>query len=555
MNALILFMMTKTLSAAAMQTKSFFNKMYDYTDKYYDKRLIGINKYIANSIFGGEEILSRLYITKDLRIILPEYNNIEIEMPSIAKAVYLLFLKNPDGFTFSELKPKGALRESKLRDMLIDICLSVIGRDSCDEVETYVKQILGNPDYDTIDDCCGLIYDAFASMIDVSIAERYVVYAKYKDEREGFPKIIDAEGKKYIKLPRKLIEWEEETDFKHSHLDKVLMKRQQEERKIIEQSLTEATIQERAKQACKLLDKLKTMPNGEVELQERIMSAHDSEFDGYKFPSSLNDGERALYVWKQFRAYLDSCDKKLSAMYSRNWLPITSNYIMDEQYIDLDHKELPIISLNDAVVETHCYSLLYALNENSLYDNTYKVPLRDIIEYSPKYISIKEDIQNRIAMELEKGPVDIDELQKDILKTEYNITWIPQTKIESLCGCEQPNNNYVAREPSTDDTILDDICEGWNLLEPTLIIKHLSDDFMYESQLCFGILDFDEYSDYLIEKFSTMSSKGEFVEAEIVADEHSECGKMILLDNGDNIAFFRIETEDGLVVKGDLRLL
>lgn len=534
----------------------FLENMDYYTDKYKESQLTGITKYIADSIFGGKETLSRIHITKDLRIFLPDYGNMEIKMPSIAKAVYLLFLENPDGFTFGALNPYGEFQALALRHRLINICLHIIGRGSCDEVVTYVTNILGNPEYDTIDDCCGMIYEAFALRMDVNIAEQYAVSATFKgsftDGRDGFDGPMDVESPKYIRLPHNLIEWEDP----HEHYIKTLIIQEQKERKTLEESLPEDIIQERARQACALLDKLKAMPNGAKKLQKRIMSAHKEGCYSYRsmpytFPSELNNGTEAMEVWKRFREYLDSCEKKLAAIYSRNWMPIKSNYLV-EQYIDLNHKELPIISLDDADVETNCYSLLYVLNDDTLYDSTYGVPVRDIIEYSPEYIAIKDEIDERISQELEKSAVDADELRKDILLNEYDIIWIPPSEMEWFCGSEIPFTRSIMREPANDTEILDDICNGWNMLESTFIIKHLSEDFTYDSQWVLETLDADGYADYLTKKFSTLLANGAFVRAEIVPDSHSECGKMIKLTQSENVCYFRIKTKEGLISKGDL---
>lgn len=47
--------------------------------------------------------ISRLYITDNLRILLPDYNNIEVKMTAQQKAVYLLFLYHPEGIILKRL--------------------------------------------------------------------------------------------------------------------------------------------------------------------------------------------------------------------------------------------------------------------------------------------------------------------------------------------------------------------------------------------------------------------------------------------------------------------
>ena len=47
--------------------------------------------------------LSRLLITKDYRFILADYDNTEVELQPVHKAVYLLFLAHPEGIEFKRL--------------------------------------------------------------------------------------------------------------------------------------------------------------------------------------------------------------------------------------------------------------------------------------------------------------------------------------------------------------------------------------------------------------------------------------------------------------------
>lgn len=55
-------------------------------------RLLGIPLDVIVAFVARYETISRLLITDDLRIFLPDYNNIEITMPALYKAVYLLFI-------------------------------------------------------------------------------------------------------------------------------------------------------------------------------------------------------------------------------------------------------------------------------------------------------------------------------------------------------------------------------------------------------------------------------------------------------------------------------
>ncbi len=98
--------------------------------------------------------------------------------------------------------------------------------------------------------------------------------------------------------------------------------------------------------------------------------------------------------------------------------------------------------------------------------------------------------------------------------------------------------------------ILRDFAEAWNTLNPELIIKHLSPEFIYDSQWVFSSLDYHGYKDYIRGKFETIRNTGSSVMAEMGYDERGEL--LIQLNQGGNIAFYRIQVENDKVVKGDL---
>ena len=63
----------------------------------------GLNEWTFRGLFKTKSQLSRLIITKDYRILLPDYNDIEVKLEPLVKAVYLLFLRHPEGIIFKEL--------------------------------------------------------------------------------------------------------------------------------------------------------------------------------------------------------------------------------------------------------------------------------------------------------------------------------------------------------------------------------------------------------------------------------------------------------------------
>ena len=130
--------------------------------------------------------LSRLVITKDWRIILPDYNNMEIKMEPLVKAVYLLFLKHPEGIVFKCL-PDYRKELAELYQKIRPLGLNERAIQSIEDVT--------NPLLNSINEKCARIKRTFELMLDSGMAKKY-----YIDGLRG-------EAKK-ISLPRDLVVWE-----------------------------------------------------------------------------------------------------------------------------------------------------------------------------------------------------------------------------------------------------------------------------------------------------------------------------------------------------------
>ena len=146
----------------------------------------GLNEWTFRGLFKTKAQLSRLIITKDYRILLPDYNNIEVKMEPLVKAVYLLFLKHPEGILFKGL--------TDYRDELLDIYKKLkpvgLNKRTIQSIEDVT-----NPLLNSINEKCARIRSAFVKEFDESLAKNYFVTG----ER--------GEAKK-IALPRDLVNWE-----------------------------------------------------------------------------------------------------------------------------------------------------------------------------------------------------------------------------------------------------------------------------------------------------------------------------------------------------------
>ena len=146
----------------------------------------GISQYILEQLIHPDDRLSRLVITKDFRIILPDYNNMEIKMEPLVKAVYLLFLNHPEGILFKHLPD--------YREELAYIYNKVKPYGLTDRALQSIEDVT-NPLLNSINEKCARIRGAFVGQFDDHMARNY-----YIDGLRG-------EAKK-IGLPRDLVVWE-----------------------------------------------------------------------------------------------------------------------------------------------------------------------------------------------------------------------------------------------------------------------------------------------------------------------------------------------------------
>lgn len=149
-------------------------------------RAKGLNEWTFRSLFKTKAQLSRLVITKDCQILLPDYNDIEVKMEPLVKAVYFLFLNHPEGIIFKEL--------ADYREELLNIYKKLkpmgLNKRTIQSIEDVT-----NPLLNSINEKCARIRSAFVKEFDESLAKNYFV----SGERGEAKKIV---------LPRDLVIWE-----------------------------------------------------------------------------------------------------------------------------------------------------------------------------------------------------------------------------------------------------------------------------------------------------------------------------------------------------------
>lgn len=129
---------------------------------------------------------SRITITKEGAVLLTDYDNREVKMEPMAKAVYLLYLRHPEGIAFKQLPD--------FRKEMADLYVKIKPFGLNDRVLKSIEDVT-NPLLNSINEKCSRIKAAFLSEVDASLADHYYIIGKGGEEKK-------------ITLPRNLVIWE-----------------------------------------------------------------------------------------------------------------------------------------------------------------------------------------------------------------------------------------------------------------------------------------------------------------------------------------------------------
>ena len=150
-------------------------------------RLEGVSLMAIHEFIDKQEPLSRMVITPDYRIFLPDYNDMEIEMGALPKAIYFLYLRYPEGIVYKHMQD--------YYNELLNIYRQL--RPNTDEARlnlTITKVV--NPLGNALNENIARIRKAFVEKFDEHLANNYIITGE--------------RGSQYsILLDRELITWEE----------------------------------------------------------------------------------------------------------------------------------------------------------------------------------------------------------------------------------------------------------------------------------------------------------------------------------------------------------
>jgi len=130
---------------------------------------------------------SRLLVDQHARIILTDFNNLEVKMNRLPKALYLFFLRHNEGLTLPEL--------GNYKNELLSIYSKISNRGNKKEIQDSIDDLI-DPWTNSINEKISKIKNAFSLIIaDNEMLQNYLITGT-----RG--------GKKQILLPKELISWE-----------------------------------------------------------------------------------------------------------------------------------------------------------------------------------------------------------------------------------------------------------------------------------------------------------------------------------------------------------
>ena len=146
----------------------------------------GLEDSEIEAVLYDNELLPKLIITKDYKIVVEGKTSREIMMEPLMKAVYILFLRHPEGIVFKHLPD--------YRDELTSIYKKLrpqgLNKRSLQSIEDVT-----NPMLNSINEKCARIRSAFVKEFNERLAINYYITGE-----RGMPK--------KILLPRELVIWE-----------------------------------------------------------------------------------------------------------------------------------------------------------------------------------------------------------------------------------------------------------------------------------------------------------------------------------------------------------
>lgn len=146
-------------------------------------KLLGVSDYVIRRLIDlPEPKLSKLLITKDYRLFLTDYNNMEITMPTLSKVVYFFYLRHLEGLRFKEL--------IDYRDELLFIYYRISNRGEVEKMEQSIDELVDST-RNSINEKCSRIRSAFVSRFCDDLAKNYyITYGEGRAKRIALDRVL-----------------------------------------------------------------------------------------------------------------------------------------------------------------------------------------------------------------------------------------------------------------------------------------------------------------------------------------------------------------------------
>lgn len=119
---------------------------------------------------------SKLLVTSDYRILLPNYGDMEIVIPPLSKVLYFFYLKHPEGVLFKQLRHH--------KQELAEIYSNISHRENIERMNDSINSLVDTTT-NSVNEKCSRIRAAFVSRFTDSLAKDY-----YISGFAGEPKVI-----------------------------------------------------------------------------------------------------------------------------------------------------------------------------------------------------------------------------------------------------------------------------------------------------------------------------------------------------------------------------
>lgn len=176
----------------AYYPKAVRQKMQHVRELLAELRELGVHQDSLADLLRPERPISRLYITADYRIFLPEFDNKEVPLGPLPKTVFILFLRHPEGIVLKQI--------GDYFSELVEIHRVVMGAKYKESKARASLQRICNPLTNSLNEKISRIHEALRSILDETIALHYFICGKKSEPKQ-------------ILLPQGLVNWETAAAF------------------------------------------------------------------------------------------------------------------------------------------------------------------------------------------------------------------------------------------------------------------------------------------------------------------------------------------------------